>query len=122
MSSLLLPPLSPLSHPLPPLISKMDIRHLLREDYKDTMNILTSNEKAIIRDISRKIRDDDIANKFYELYRSREEERRYLQEKREQQSEQSNQNKEKRRSIKIKAVGIRCAGSLAYATATLITR
>jgi len=87
------------------------------------MNILTSSEKAIIRDVSRKIRDDDIANKFYELYRSREEERRYRQEQQEQRGEQSNQNsKEKRRSIKIKAVGILCAGSLAYATATLITR
>jgi len=115
MSSLSLLP--PLSHPLPPLISKMDIRHLLREDYKDTMNNLTSSEKAIIRDISRKIRDDDIANKFYELYRSREEERRY------QQGEQGvKENKEKRRNIKIKAVCILCAGSLAYATATLITR
>jgi len=88
----------------------------LKEDYKDTMNNLTSSEKAIIRDISRKIRDDDIANKFYEIYRSREEERRY------QQDKQSNQNKEKRRNIKIKAVGILCVGSLAYATATLITR
>jgi isopropylmalate/homocitrate/citramalate synthase len=98
----------------------MDIRHLLlplKEDYKDTMNNLTSSEKAIIRDVRRKIRDDDIANKFYELYRSREEERRY------QQDKQSNQNsKEKRRNIKIKAVGILCVGSLAYATATLITR
>jgi hypothetical protein len=95
----------------------MDIRHLLRDDYKDTMNNLTSSEKAIIRDVSRKIRDDDIANKFYELYRSREEERRY------RQGEQGiKENKEKRRSIKIKAVGILCAGSLAYATATLITR
>jgi isopropylmalate/homocitrate/citramalate synthase len=100
----------------------MDIRHLLlplKEDYKDTMNNLTSSEKAIIRDVSRKIRDDDIANKFYEIYRSREEERR---EQRDQQEQQSNQNKEKRRSIKIKAVGILCAGSLAYATAVLITR
>jgi hypothetical protein len=86
------------------------------------MNILTSSEKAIIRDVSRKIRDDDIANKFYELYRSREEERRYRREQQEQQDKQSNQNKEKRRSIKIKAVGILCVGSLAYATATLITR
>jgi hypothetical protein len=95
----------------------MDIRHLLREDYKDTMNILTSNEKAIIRDISRKIRDDDIANKFYELYRSREEERR------EQRGEQSDKNsKEKRRSIKIKAVCILCAGTIVYVGATLITR
>jgi hypothetical protein len=100
----------------------MDIRHLLKEDYTDTMNILTSSEKAIIRDISRKIRDDDIANKFYELYRSREEERRYQQGEQEQQDKQSNQNKEKRRNIKIKAVCILCAGSLAYATATLITR
>jgi len=101
----------------------MDIRHLLKEDYTDTMNILTSSEKAIIRDISRKIRDDDIANKFYELYRSREEERRYLQEKREQRNKQNDKNnKEKRQSIKIKAVCILCAGSLAYATATLITR
>jgi hypothetical protein len=101
----------------------MDIRHLLlplKEDYKDTMNNLTSSEKAIIRDVSRKIRDDDIANKFYELYRSREEERR---EQREQRGEQSDKNsKEKRRIIKIKAVCILCAGSLAYATATLITR
>jgi hypothetical protein len=97
----------------------MDIRHLLlplKEDYKDTMNNLTSSEKAIIRDVRRKIRDDDIANKFYEIYRSREEERR------EQRDKQSNQNKEKRRNIKIKAVGILCVGSLAYATATLITR
>jgi hypothetical protein len=103
----------------------MDIRHLLlplKEDYKDTMNNLTSSEKAIIRDVSRKIRDDDIANKFYELYRSREEERREQQEQRDQRDKQSNQNKEKRRSIKIKAVGILCAGSLAYATAVLITR
>jgi hypothetical protein len=106
----------------------MDIRHLLlplKEDYKDTMNNLTSSEKAIIRDVRRKIRDDDIANKFYELYRSREEERREQREQREQrdqQEQQSNHNKEKRRSIKIKAVGILCVGSLAYATAVLITR
>lgn len=107
--------LSPLS--LPPLISNMDIRHLLKEDYNDTMNILTSSEKAIIRDISRKIRDDDIANKFYEIYRSREEERR---EQREQQSEQN--IKDKRRSIKIKAVGILCVGTIVYSCAMLITR
>ncbi len=107
--------LSPLS--LPPLISNMDIRHLLKEDYNDTMNILTSSEKAIIRDVSRKIRDDDIANKFYEIYRSREEERR---EQREQQSEQN--IKDKRRSIKIKAVGILCVGTIVYSCAMLITR
>lgn len=107
--------LSPLS--LPPLISNMDIRHLLKENYNDTMNILTSSEKAIIRDISRKIRDDDIANKFYEIYRSREEERR------EQQEQQSEQNiKDKRRSIKIKAVGILCVGTIVYSCAMLITR
>jgi uncharacterized protein YhaN len=97
----------------------MDIRHLLRDDYKDTMNNLTSSEKAIIRDVSRKIRDDDIANKFYELYRSREEERRYQQE---QQAKQSNRNKEKRRNIKIKAVGILCVGTIVYVGAVLITR
>lgn len=112
--------LSLLPHPLPPLISKMDIRHLLREDYKDTTNILTSNEKAIIRDVSRKIRDDDIANKFYELYRSREEERRYQQERQEQQSDKN--SKEKRRNIKIKAVGILCVVTIVYVGATLITR
>jgi hypothetical protein len=95
----------------------MDIRHLLKEDYNDTMNILTSSEKAIIRDVSRKIRDDDIANKFYEIYRSREEERR---EQREQQSEQN--IKDKRRSIKIKAVGILCVGTIVYSCAMLITR
>lgn len=106
--------LSPLS--LPPLISNMDIRHLLKEDYNDTMNILTSSEKAIIRDVSRKIRDDDIANKFYEIYRSREEERK-------EQREQQEQNiKEKRRSIKIKAVGILCVGTIVYSCAMLITR
>jgi hypothetical protein len=88
----------------------------LKEDYKDTMNILTSSEKAIIRDVSRKIRDDDIANKFYELYRSREEERR------EQREKQSNQNKEKRRNIKIKAVGILCVSTIVYVGAVLITR
>jgi hypothetical protein len=98
----------------------MDIRHLLREDYKDTTNILTSNEKAIIRDVSRKIRDDDIANKFYELYRSREEERRYQQERQEQQSDKN--SKEKRRNIKIKAVGILCVVTIVYVGATLITR
>jgi hypothetical protein len=108
-----------MSSPLSPL-SPLSL--LLKEDYKDTMNILTSSEKAIIRDISRKIRDDDIANKFYEIYRSREEERREQQEQQEQQDKQSNQNKEKRRNIKIKAVGILCVGSLAYATAVLITR
>jgi len=95
----------------------MDIRHLLKEDYNDTMNILTSSEKAIIRDVSRKIRDDDIANKFYEIYRSREEERR---EQREQQSEQN--IKDKWRSIKIKAVGILCVGTIVYSCAMLITR
>jgi len=110
--------LSPLS--LPPLISNMDIRHLLKEDYNDTMNILTSSEKAIIRDVSRKIRDDDIANKFYEIYRSREEERREQREQREQQSEQN--IKDKRRSIKIKAVGILCVGTIVYSCAMLITR
>jgi hypothetical protein len=94
----------------------MDIRHLLKEDYNDTMNILTSSEKAIIRDVSRKIRDDDIANKFYEIYRSREEERK-------EQREQQEQNiKEKRRSIKIKAVGILCVGTIVYSCAMLITR
>lgn len=106
--------LSPLS--LPPLISNMDIRHLLKEDYNDTMNILTSSEKAIIRDVSRKIRDDDIANKFYEIYRSREEERK------EQQEQQEQNIKEKRRSIKIKAVGILCVGTIVYSCAMLITR
>jgi hypothetical protein len=101
----------------------MDIRHLLRDDYKDTMNNLTSSEKAIIRDVSRKIRDDDIANKFYELYRSREEERRYQQAKQAmQQAKQSDQNKEKRRNIKIKAVGILCVGTIVYVGAVLITR
>ncbi len=106
--------LSPLS--LPPLISNMDIRHLLKEDYNDTMNILTSSEKAIIRDVRRKIRDDDIANKFYEIYRSREEERK------EQQEQQEQNIKEKRRSIKIKAVGILCVGTIVYSCAMLITR
>jgi hypothetical protein len=72
-------------------------------------NELSIYEKAVIRDVYKKIRDDDIANKQYEIYR--------------QQSEQDDKNsKEKRRSIKIKAVGILCVGSLAYATATLITR
>ena len=113
-------PLSLLPHPLPPLISKMDIRHLLKEDYKDTTNILTSSEKAIIRDVSRKIRDDDIANKFYELYRSREEKRRDWRDQRDQQERQN--SKEKRRNIKIKAVGILCAGTIVYVGATLITR
>ena len=105
------------------MISKMDIRHLLlplpllRDDYKDTMNILSSSEKAIIRDVSRKIRDDNIANKFYELYRSREEKRRDQRERREQQD-----SKDKRRNIKIKAVGILCVGTIVYVGATLITR
>jgi hypothetical protein len=94
----------------------MDIRHLLKEDYNDTMNILTSSEKAIIRDVRRKIRDDDIANKFYEIYRSREEERK------EQQEQQEQNIKEKRRSIKIKAVGILCVGTIVYSCAMLITR
>lgn len=89
----------------------------LREDYKDTTNILTSSEKAIIRDVSRKIRDDDIANKFYEIYRSREEKRRDRQDQQDQQD-----SKEKRRNIKIKAVGILCAGTIVYVGATLITR
>jgi hypothetical protein len=97
----------------------MDIRHLLKEDYNDTMNILTSSEKAIIRDVSRKIRDDDIANKFYEIYRSREEERK---EQREQREQREQNIKEKRRSIKIKAVGILCVGTIVYSCAMLITR
>ena len=87
------------------------------------MNNLTSSENAIIRDVSRKIRDDDIDNKFYELYRSREEERRYQQAKQEKQEQQSDQNsKEKRRNIKIKAVGILCVGTIVYVGAVLITR
>ena len=110
--------LSLLPHPLPPLISNMDIRHLLREDYKE-INNLSSNEKAVIREVSRKIRDDNIANKFYEIYRKREEQR---SEQSKQKIKGNNENKEKRRNIKIKAVGIMCAGTLAYATATLITR
>ena len=108
----------PMLLPLPPLISKMDIRHLLREDYKENNN-LSSSEKAIIRDVSRKIRDDNIANKFYEIYRRR-------QSGQEEQSEQNikgvKENKEKRRNIKIKAVGILCAGTIVYVGAVLITR
>ena len=96
----------------------MDIRHLLREDYKENNN-LSSSEKAIIRDVSRKIRDDNIANKFYEIYRRR-------QSGQEEQSEQNikgvKENKEKRRNIKIKAVGILCAGTIVYVGAVLITR
>jgi hypothetical protein len=74
-------------------------------------NELSIYEKAVIRDVYKKIRDDDIANKQYEIYRQQE-----------QQAKQSDQNKEKRRNIKIKAVGILCVGTLAYATAVLITR
>jgi CRISPR/Cas system CMR subunit Cmr6 (Cas7 group RAMP superfamily) len=75
-------------------------------------NELSIYEKAVIRDVYKKIRDDDIANKQYEIYRQQD-----------QRNKQSDKNsKEKRRSIKIKAVGILCVGSLAYATATLITR
>jgi hypothetical protein len=74
-------------------------------------NELSIYEKAVIRDVYKKIRDDDIANKQYEIYRHQE-----------QQAKQSDQNKEKRRNIKIKAVGILCVGTLAYATAVLITR
>lgn len=111
----------PMLLPLPPLISKMDIRHLLREDYKEKNN-LSSSEKAIIRDVSRKIRDDNIANKFYEIYRRR----RSGQEEQNEQSKQNikgvKENKEKRRNIKIKAVGILCAGTIVYVGAVLITR
>jgi hypothetical protein len=73
---------------------------------------LSIYEKAVIKDVYKKIRDDDIANKQFEIYRQQ----------KEQQDKQSNRNKEKRRNIKIKAVGILCVGSLAYATAVLITR
>lgn len=102
-----MPPLSP----LPPLISNMDIRHLLREDYNELDN-LSSNEKAIIRDVNRKIRNDNIANKFYEIYRRRQE----------QNIKGIKENKEKRRNIKIKAVGILCAGTIFYVGTVLITR
>lgn len=103
---------------LPPIISNMDIRHLFKEEYEET-NKLTSNEKAIIRDVNRKIRDDDIANKFYEIYRIQRSEQ-------EEQSQQNikgvKENKEKRRNIKIKAVGILCVGTIVYVGAVLITR
>lgn len=108
----------PMLLPLPPLISKMDIRHLLREDYKENNN-LSSSEKAIIRDVSRKIRDDNIANKFYEIYRRR---RSGQEEQSEQNIKGVKENKEKRRNIKIKAVGILCAGTIVYVGAVLITR
>ena len=105
-----MPPLPP----LPPIISNMDIKHLFKEK-----NNLSSNEKAIIRNVNRKIRDDDIANNFYEIYRSQRSEQ-------EQRSEQTikcvKENKEKRRNIKIKAVGILCAGTIVYVGAVLITR
>jgi hypothetical protein len=71
-------------------------------------NELSIYEKAVIRDVYKKIRDDDIANKQYEIYM--------------QQDKQSNRNKEKRRNIKIKAVGILCAGTIVYVGAVLITR
>ena len=79
-------------------------------------NELSIYEKAVIRDVYKKIRDDDIANKQFEIYRQQDKQQQ------EQQAKQSNRNKEKRRNIKIKAVGILCVGSLVYATATLITR
>jgi hypothetical protein len=97
------------SYPPQSQISNINIRHLLNE-----YNELSIYEKAVIRDVFKKIRDDDIANKQYEIYRQ--------QEQQEQQAKQSDQNKEKRRNIKIKAVGILCVGTLAYATAVLITR
>ena len=91
-------------------------------------NELSIYEKAVIRDVYKKIRDDDIANKQFEIYRQQQDKQQAKQEqqdkqaKQEQQAKQSNRNKEKRQNIKIKAVGILCVGSLAYATAVLITR
>ena len=97
----------PQSYPPQSQISNINIRHLCNE-----YNELSIYEKAVIKDVYKKIRDDDIANKQFEIYRQQ----------KEQQDKQSNRNKEKRRNIKIKAVGILCVGSLAYATAVLITR
>jgi hypothetical protein len=81
-------------------------------------NELSIYEKAVIRDVYKKIRDDDIANKQFEIYRQQQ----AKQAKQEQQDKQSNRNKEKRRNIKIKAVGILCVGTIVYVGAVLITR
>jgi amino acid permease len=87
-------------------------------------NELSIYEKAVIRDVYKKIRDDDIANKQFEIYRQQKEQqaKQAKQAKQEQQAKQSNQNKEKRRNIKIKAVGILCVGTIVYVGAVLITR
>ena len=52
---------------MPPIISKMDIRHLLFEEYEDAMNKLTIYERALIKNVVKKIEDANLADNLAEF-------------------------------------------------------
>jgi hypothetical protein len=105
----------------------MDIPQLYnqieKEKYEKAMNNLPIYERAVIKNVIHKIREDEWLGNFcneIEIERKKREEARILI--KEQEAKIKKERKAQRRNTKMKAVGVLCAGTVVYVGATLIMR
>ena len=94
-----------------------------KEKYENAMNNLPIYERAVIKNVIHKIREDEWLSNFCyerEIERRKREEVRILIE--EQEAKIKKERKAQRRNTKMKAVGVLCAGTVVFVGATLIMR